>query len=142
MESFGEALEFLLRIVRRHEGIDDIDQTLRTCTCARRLPTVYAGRLFLSWCCWSGCEETVINQEAQDHAAACAFFTGLLGQLAPSAHTTSVLNKNLHEPPQRVALDNIKHPPAQVGGDQIAISLFLCIFDRHDEPLGLVGTDV
>src|SRR5215813_4105465 len=26
-----------------------------TCTLARRLPTVYAGRLFLSWRCWSGC---------------------------------------------------------------------------------------
>jgi hypothetical protein len=27
-------------------------------------------------------EETVINQEAQDHAVACALFAGLLGQLA------------------------------------------------------------
>ena len=28
-----------------------------TCTLARRLPTVYAGRLFLSWRCWSGCRK-------------------------------------------------------------------------------------
>src|SRR5215831_13606046 len=26
-----------------------------TCTCALRLPTVYAGRLFLSWASWAGC---------------------------------------------------------------------------------------
>src|SRR5215475_9882394 len=28
-----------------------------TCTFDRRLPTVYAGRLFLSWRCWSGCRK-------------------------------------------------------------------------------------
>src|SRR6516225_5516499 len=27
---------------------------LSTCTCALRLPTVYAGRLFLSWASWAG----------------------------------------------------------------------------------------
>ena len=87
-------------------------------------------------------KETVINQEAQDHAVACALFAGLLGQRAPAFIRLPVLNKNLHEPPQRVALDEIKRPPAEVGGDQIALGLFLGIFERHDEPLGLVGTDV
>ena len=69
-------------------------------------------------------EETMINQQAQDHAVACALFAGLLGQLAPSFMRLPVLNKNLDEPPQRLALDNIERPPAQVGRDQIAIGLF------------------
>ena len=34
VESFGEALECILRIVRRHEGIDDIDQTLHWYVCS------------------------------------------------------------------------------------------------------------
>src|SRR4030081_1094247 len=87
-------------------------------------------------------EETVINQEAQDHAVACALFARLLGQRAPAFIRLPVLKKNLHEPPQRVALDNIQRPPAQVGGDQRARGLFLGICERHDEPLGVVGTDV
>ena len=50
--------------------------------------------------------------------------------------------EDLDEPPQRVALNNIERPPTQVGGDQIAIALFLGLFDGHDEPLGFVGTNV
>src|SRR5262249_54571978 len=41
-----------------------------------------------------------------------------------------------------MALDNIKGPPTQVGGDQIAIGLFLFIFDGHDEPFGFVSADI
>src|SRR5712692_2719928 len=41
-----------------------------------------------------------------------------------------------------MALDNIKRPPTQVGGDQRAIALFLFLFDRHDKPFGFVGADV
>jgi hypothetical protein len=52
-----------------------------------------------------------------------------------------VLHKNLDEPPQRLALDHIKGPPTQVGGDQRALGLLLCLFDRHDQPFGVVGTD-
>ena len=51
-------------------------------------------------------EETVINQEAQDHAMACPLCARLLGQLAPAFIRLPVLNKNLYEPPQRVALNN------------------------------------
>ena len=50
--------------------------------------------------------------------------------------------EDLHEPPQRLALDNIERAPSQVRGNQIAIGLFAFIFDRHDEPFGFVGTDV
>src|SRR5437763_2628655 len=87
-------------------------------------------------------EETMINQEAQDHALACALIARLLGQLAPSFMRLPVLNKNLDEPPECMALDNIKRPPTEVGGDQIAIGLFLGIFDRHDEPFRFVGADI
>ena len=41
-----------------------------------------------------------------------------------------------------MALDNIQRPPTQVRGDQIAIRLFLGIFDGHDEPFGFVGADI
>ena len=59
-------------------------------------------------------EETVINQQAQDHAVTCAFFARLFGQLAPAFMRLPVLNKNLDEPPQRLALDNIERALAQV----------------------------
>ena len=59
-------------------------------------------------------EETVINQQAQDHAVACALCAGLLGQLAPAFMRLPVLNKNLDEPPQSLALDNVERAPAQV----------------------------
>jgi hypothetical protein len=41
-----------------------------------------------------------------------------------------------------MALDNIKGPPTQVGGDQRAIGFFLFIFDGHDESFGFVGADI
>ena len=84
----------------------------------------------------------MINQEAQDHAVACALVARLLGQLAPAFMRLPVLNKNLDEPPQRMALDNSTRPPTQVGGDQIARGLFRFIFDGHDEPFGFVGADL
>src|SRR5467141_1270781 len=87
-------------------------------------------------------EETMINQEAQDHAVACALVARLLGQLTPSFMRLPVLNKNLDKPTQGMALDNIKRPPTQVGGDQRAIGLFLFIFDGDDEPFGFVGADI
>jgi hypothetical protein len=74
-------------------------------------------------------KETVINQQAQAHALACPLFARLLGQLRPSFMSLPVLNKNLHEPPQRVALDNIKRAPTEIRGDQIAIALFVFIFN-------------
>ena len=43
-------------------------------------------------------EETVINQEAQEHAVACALVARLLGQRAPAFIRLPVLNKNLHQP--------------------------------------------
>ena len=84
----------------------------------------------------------MINQEAQDHAVACALVARLLGQLAPSFIRLPVLNKNLDKPTQGMALDNIKRPPTQVGGDQIAIGLFFFIFDGDDEPFGFMGADI
>lgn len=41
-----------------------------------------------------------------------------------------------------MALDNIKRPPTQVGGDQRALALFPFVFDRHDQPFGFVRADV
>src|SRR2546428_5358934 len=84
----------------------------------------------------------MINQEAQDHAVACARVARLLGQLAPSLIRLPVLNKTLDKPTHGMALDNIKRPPTQVGGDQIAIGLFCFIFDGYDEPFGFVSADI
>jgi len=52
----------------------------------------------------------MINQEAQDHAVACALVARLLGQLTPSFMRLPVLNKNLDKPTPGMALDNIKRP--------------------------------
>jgi hypothetical protein len=41
-----------------------------------------------------------------------------------------------------MALDNIERPPTQVGSDQIAIGLFLGIFDGHEEAFGFMGADI
>src|SRR5262245_32526899 len=41
-----------------------------------------------------------------------------------------------------MALDNIERPPTEVGSNQIAIRLFLGIFDGHDEPFGFVDADI
>src|SRR3989475_76231 len=87
-------------------------------------------------------EQTMINQEAKDHAFACTLFARLLGQWAPSFIRLPVLHKNLDKPTQCMALDNIKSPPTQVGCDQIAIALCSVVFDRHDKPFGVVGADV
>src|SRR5215472_5049347 len=87
-------------------------------------------------------EQAMINQEAQNHAVACALVARLLGQLAPAFIRLPVLNKNLDKPTECMALDNIQGPPTQVGGDQIAIGLFLYIFDGHDEPFGFVSADI
>ena len=59
-------------------------------------------------------EQRMINQQAQDHAVACALCAGLLGQLAPAFIRLPVLHKHLDEPPQRLALDNIERAPGQV----------------------------
>jgi hypothetical protein len=84
----------------------------------------------------------MINQQAQDHAVACALVAGLLGQLAPSFIRLPVLNDNLDKPTERRAWDNIKCPPTQVGGDQIAIGLCRFLLDGHDAPFGFVGADI
>src|SRR3977135_4517888 len=87
-------------------------------------------------------EEAGINQQAQDHAVACPLFARLLGQLTPSFMGLPVLNKNLDEPTERMALDNIQRPPTEVGSNERAITLFLGIFDGHDEPFGFVSADI
>jgi competence CoiA-like predicted nuclease len=49
--------------------------------------------------------------------------------------------KQLNEPTQRMALDDIKRPPTQVGSDQRARGLFVFLFDRHDQPVGVMRAD-
>jgi len=51
-----------------------------------------------------------------------------------------ILHKNLDEPPQGVCLHDIEGAPAEVGRDQIALGVFAFIFQRHDEPFGVMGT--
>jgi hypothetical protein len=73
---------------------------------------------------------------------ACPLVTRLLGQLASAIIRLPVLDKNLDESTARMALDNIERLPTEVGSDQIALRLFLGVFDGHDEPLGFVGADI
>ena len=51
------------------------------------------------------------------------------------------LHKHRDAPPPRLALDPIKRPPTQVGGDQSARGRFCCLGDGHDDPCGVVGAD-
>ena len=53
VQGVGEVLQAALWIIGRHQVLKDIDQALGLHVCLR-LPTVYAGRLFLSWASWSG----------------------------------------------------------------------------------------
>ena len=85
-------------------------------------------------------EETVIHQQAQDHAGAYALVAGLLGPRAPAFLPLPVLHTNLDEPSQRLALDKGERAPAQVGGDQRARGLLARVWQRHDASLGFVGT--
>ena len=73
---------------------------------------------------------------------ACPLFARLFGQLRPSFMSLPVLNKNLHEPPKRMALDDIKRAPTQIRGDQVAIGLFVFVFNRDDKAFGLVSADL
>src|SRR4030095_15147973 len=87
-------------------------------------------------------EQSMINQEAQDHALACPLFARLLGQLTPAFIRLPVVNKNLDEPTQRMALDNIEGAPGHMRGNEITIGFFALVFQRHDEPFSVVGTDI
>src|SRR6266853_4719678 len=68
VEGFGEALEFILRIVGRHEVVDDIDQTLHLHVCSETPHSVCGQVVFKLVLLVRMHEETVINQETQDHA--------------------------------------------------------------------------
>ena len=61
VECLVEVIEELVKWCRRLCGSSDDTKSSMTstrhstCTFALRLPTVYAGRLFLSWASWAGC---------------------------------------------------------------------------------------
>ena len=65
--------------------------------------------------------------------------TGPKGETTPFCHLRL---DYLDEPTQRVALNNIERAPGQVRCHQIAIGLFIFVFDRYDEPFGVVGADI
>jgi hypothetical protein len=85
--------------------------------------------------------QRMLNQQAQEHAAACALFARLLGQLMPSFIRLPVLDTNLDEPPQRLGLDHIEWAPGEISSQQRPIAIFVCVFQRHDDAWG-GGTDV
>jgi hypothetical protein len=142
VQGVGEVLQANLRGIGRHQVLNDIDQTLDLHVCPQAPHGIRRQVVFELGFLGGMNEQRVINQQAQDHAVACAFFAGLLGQQRPSFMPLPVLHKNLDEPPQRVALDHIKRAPSQIRGHQIAIGLFLFVFDRYDEPFSLVRADV
>jgi hypothetical protein len=82
----------------------------------------------------------MINQEAQDHATACALCAGLLGQRAPACKRRPGRHTPRDQPTPRVALDPIERAPSPGRGPQRALGLFL--WERPDAPLGVVGADV
>jgi hypothetical protein len=69
-----------------------------THTCARRFPTVDAGRLWLSWAYWSGGQKRLmINQPTQDHATARPLLGWLLGRRERAFIRPPGLHKYLDE---------------------------------------------
>jgi len=135
-------MQLLLRSVRRHQVVNDIDQT---CNVDMGSSTPHGLRRQVV--CKLGVlvgmqEECMLNQQAQDHACACALFAGLLGQLTPAFIRLPVLDTHLDEPTQRLALDKSKCPPRQVGCDEIAIGSFTRRLQGDDESFGVVGADV
>src|SRR5262245_66206161 len=82
-------------------------------------------------------EETVINQQAQEHAVACALFARLFGQLTPSFMRLPILNKNLDQPTKRLALDNIKCAPTQAKRFVVAIK-----YEKEETYRYLIASDL
>jgi hypothetical protein len=99
-------MQLPLRISGRHQGLDDVDQTLdlhigpQTSYGIRRQVMFELGMLV------GMKEQALINQQAQDYASACALFARLLGQLAPAFIRLPVLHKYLHKPTQCMTLNN------------------------------------
>ena len=107
-------MQLLLRSIRRQEVLNDVDQTLNLHVCSQT-PHGIRRQVVLNLGMLVGMkEQRMINQQAQDHALACALFAGLLGQLAPAFIRLPVLYKHLNEPPQGLALDNIERTPSEV----------------------------
>ena len=84
----------------------------------------------------------MINQQAQDHATACALYARLLGQLVPTFMTLPVLHKYLYEPSQGMALHNVERAPREIRSHEIPIRLFTRVFQGNDKAFGFVGTDI
>src|SRR5215813_13537525 len=114
VQGVGEVLQATLGGIGRHQVLNDIDQTLNLHVCSQAPHGIRRQVVFELGFLGGVNEQRVINQQAQDHAAACTFFAGLLGQLSPSFMPLPVLHKNLDEPSQRLALDNVECAPAQV----------------------------
>jgi len=77
-------MQLLLMIIRRHEGLDNVDQTLDLHVCPET-PHGIRGQVVCELGVLVGMnKERMINQQAQDHAFACALCARLLGQLAPA----------------------------------------------------------
>src|SRR5262245_33294544 len=114
MSGFGEALQLILRCVRRHAVGDALDQALHVHGCPETPYRVGRQGVFKR-VRWGGMQEkAMINPQAQDHAVACALSAGLLGPRAPAFMRLPVLHKTLDEPPQSLAWDNVARAPTQV----------------------------
>ena len=114
MEGLREARPLLLRSLRPHEVLNDVDQTRNVHVCSET-PHGIRRQVVLELGVLVGMQEaTVSNQQAQDPAVACALFAGLLGPLAPACLRLPVLDTHLDAPPQGLALAHIERAPGEV----------------------------
>jgi hypothetical protein len=132
----------LPRSLRHHEWLNNVDQTGNLDTGAsapdgiRRQVVGQLGVLV------GRKEQRRLNQQAQAPAVACALVAGRCGQRAPAVRRLPVLATRVDEPPQRLARDHLERAPGEVCRDQLAGGVVARVFQRHDEPCGLRGTDV
>jgi hypothetical protein len=137
-----EAMSWTRRIIGRDDLLDPRHQAVDLYMCPETAHGIRRSVVFQLGV-WVGMqEEARINQEAQDHAMACARFAGLRGQLTPSCMRLPVLHKHLDEPTPGVGLDTIERAPRQGRRAPIAIARFACVVQRQDHACGVVGAAV
>ena len=110
----GEARPCLLRVVSRDAVVADIDQALHGRVCPETPDRVGRPGVLKLGLGGRRPDETVLNQQAPEHAVACVLVAWRLGQRAPACLGLPVLHKHLDEPPERLALDQVERAPAPV----------------------------
>src|SRR5215468_9265774 len=108
VEGLREARQVVLRLLRGNQALHHSDKTLDLDMGPQAPDGVRRQVVFELGLLVGMKEETMITQQAQDHATAGAFYARLLGQLVPTCMPLPGLHKYLYEPSQGMALHNVE----------------------------------